>query len=157
MHRIGGRRRGSRAAMSKAPTQPERAQPHDGIVRCSAARPVAPSEGDADMRNGLEITRAAEGLMIRVPEDFGGFQPLQDQEWAESVMTEWPTETGMVTIDLSRSKAVASAFLAQLLVLRREVSARGGVVILDRPNDRFRRVLYYMGVSHLFRVIPEPG
>jgi ABC-type transporter Mla MlaB component len=105
------------------------------------------------MRNGLEITRAAEGLMIRVPEDFGGSQP--SQEWAESVMTEWPTEAGMVTIDLSRSKAVASAFLAQLLVLRREVSARGGVVILDRPNDRFRRVLYYMGVSHLFRVIPE--
>src|SRR5258708_2729111 len=90
-----------------------------------SSRASLPSEGWTAMYDALDVTHASDGLLIRIPEESGNDQSSQD--WVDSILEHYSTTTRVITVDLSRCKAVASSFLAQLLLLRREVSARGGV------------------------------
>jgi anti-anti-sigma factor len=65
-----------------------------------------------------------------------------------------PDETGILIIDLSRTRHVDSAGLGVLMLVQRRAAERRQTVVLRHPSDELRFLLAITKLAELFRIEP---
>jgi len=110
--------------------------------------------GSAETPRAFEIARSGDTLIvvIRKEFDFGNLH----QDWAHSIVVQWPGPFREVHIDLSLCGLVSSTFFAGLIQLHHTYGAKGTLpLLLVKPDPRLLRNLTMLRLDKMFRIDPR--
>jgi anti-anti-sigma factor len=90
------------------------------------------------------------------PERLGLETRIEFRTTAVEQLDHLPEDTGVLIIDLSRTRHVDSAGLGVLMLVQRRAAERRQTVVLRQPSDELRFLLAITKLAALFQIEP-PG
>lgn len=91
----------------------------------------------------------AEATIVALDGEFDLAQRQRVNDAFEAV-----ADDSLVVIDLERAQYIDSTVLSCLIRLRRDLTDRGGTLVLARPRPMVKRLLEVAGLSELFDIRP---
>ena len=88
------------------------------------------------------------------PERLGLDTRIEFRTTAVDHLARLPDDTGVLVIDLSRTRHVDSAGLGALMLVQRRAAERRQTVVLRHPNDELRFLLAITKLAELFTIEP---
>ena len=88
------------------------------------------------------------------PERLGLETRVEFRAAAVEQLDRLPDETGVLIIELSRTRHVDSAGLGVLMLVQRRAAERRQTVVLRQPSDELRFLLAITKLAELFRIEP---
>jgi anti-anti-sigma factor len=88
------------------------------------------------------------------PERLGLETRIEFRTTAAEILSRLPEDTGVLVIDLSRTRHVDSAGLGALMLVQRRAAERRQDVVLRHPSDELRFLLAVTKLAALFTIEP---
>lgn len=88
------------------------------------------------------------------PERLGLETRVEFRTAAVELLDRLPVDTGILVIDLTRTRHVDSAGLGVLMLVQRHAAERRQTVVLRHPSDELRFLLAITKLADLFRLEP---